>query len=122
MTMLDQQAGPSFEQMVHDGDDFRERISREIERAIGRVDETSPRAASSRAALHRMAATLPEVSIFHMMRLSVLDQAMNGAIMSTIRATLDMLGDPPLLDIADAGTMLAIFDGLIADLHRARLN
>lgn len=120
--MLEQQTDASFETLVHDADDFREAIGREIERALGRVDETSPRASSSRAALHRMAATLPEVGIAHLMRLSALDTAMNGAIMATIRATLDVLGDPPLLYLEDAGTMLAMFDELIAAVNRRRLN
>lgn len=113
-------AGLSFEQLVHSADDLRERISREIEHAIGRVDATSPRAVSSRAALHRLAATLPEVSTVRLMKLAAVDHTTHGAVMIMVKATLDVIG--PGFDVPDAAAMLGIFDGLIAETEKRRLH
>lgn len=123
MTMIETQTAPSFEQLIRSADVFRECISREIELAVGRLDASSPRTAPARAALHRIAATLPEVSLPHLMRLAALDNALKGAALCTIKAALDLMDAPEMQEIIrDARDLLAILDPLIAEINNRRLN
>lgn len=120
--MLDRTA-PTLEKLLDAADIFRGRIEREIERAIADVDPTSPRAEECRAMLRQIRASLPDVSLPNLMRVAVLDNAMNGACFATIKATLGVIGPAPLmLELRTASAILEIFSDLIADLHRARLN
>lgn len=120
--MLDRTT-PTIEQLLDDADVFRRRIEIEIEHVIADVDPASPCAADCRAMLREIMATLPECSLTHLMKVAVLDAAMNGACVATIKATLRVIGPAPsMLPVASASEVLEIFSPMIADLQRGQLH
>ncbi len=115
MATLAEQSGLSFEQLCAKADDFRAKIGQVIKEVEVGMDAASPDAEDHHRHLRQIAFTLDDVSTAKLIPLALLNDQMGGALLDMIGFALgpEMMGS-----VADAASLVALYDDDIAELER----